>query len=85
MAGDVAAVAGIALTVFLVGALSMLLTMVAVAVRIEDRRTLARRDRRLALRERAPSYLASGVREFVGLGQRVPGTESQQQPGEPRS
>jgi hypothetical protein len=84
MAGDVAAVAGIALTVFLVGALSMLLTMVAVAVRTEDRRTLARRDRRLALREHAPNYLASGVREFVGLGQRVPEAESPQQTEEPR-
>lgn len=72
MAGDVAAVAGIALTAFLAGALFALMLVVAVAIRTEDRRTLRRRDRQLTLRERAPDYMASGVRQVVGLGQRVP-------------
>jgi hypothetical protein len=76
MAGDVAAVAGIALTVFLAGALSMLIAIVAVAIRAEDRRTLARRSRQLALREHAPNYLVAGTRQVVGFGQRVPGGNS---------
>jgi hypothetical protein len=84
MAGDVAAVAGIALTVFLAGALSMLIAMVAVAIRAEDRHTLARQDRQLALREQAPNYLVSGARQVVGLGQRVPEVKSQRRPHEPR-
>jgi hypothetical protein len=72
MAGDVAAVAGIALTAFLAGTLFALMLVVAVAIRAEDRRTLRRRDRQLTLRERAPDYMASGVRQVVGLGQRLP-------------
>ena len=84
MAGDVAAVAGIALTVFLAGALSMLIAVVAVAIRAEDRRTLAQRDRRLALREQAPNHIVSGTRHVVGLGQRVPEGKSGHQTREPR-
>lgn len=81
MAGDVAAMAGIALTVFLVGALSMLLIIVAVGISMEDRSTRVRRDRQLALRRQAPSYMASGVRRLVGIGQRVPQADSQPRPG----
>jgi hypothetical protein len=84
MAGDVAAVAGIALTVFLAGALAMLIAIVAVAVRAEDRHTLAQTDRRLALREQAPNFLVSGVRQVVGLGQRVPEEKSERRTREPR-
>ena len=84
MASDVAAVAGIALTVFLAGALAMLIAVVAVAIRAEDRHTLARPDRQLVLRERAPNYLVSGVRQVVGLGQRVPDEESEHRTQQPR-
>jgi hypothetical protein len=72
MAGDVAAVAGTALAMFLIGALLMLLALVAIGIREEDRATQGRPDRRLQLRKRAASYRSSAVRRVVGLGQRVP-------------
>lgn len=77
MAGDVAAVAGAALAIFLAGALFMLLTVVAAGIRLEDRATLTRKDRRLRLRGRAPSLMAASVRRVAGVGQRIPDTDSE--------
>ena len=59
----------------------MLLIIVAVGISMEDRSTRVRRDRQLALRRQAPSYMASGVRRLVGIGQRVPQADSQPRPG----
>jgi hypothetical protein len=72
MAGDVALVAGVALAIFLAGALFMLLAVVAAGVRHEDRATMSRMDRQLRLRRPAPSYLTASVRRIAGVGQRLP-------------
>ncbi len=80
MAGDVAAVAGAALAIFLAGALFMLLAMVAAGIREEDRATRARRDRRLRLRSQAPNYRSAAVRRLAGVGQRIPGDDSEPEP-----
>ena len=79
MAGDVAVVAGAALAIFLAGALFMLIAVVAAGIRLEDKSTLSRRDRRLRLRGQAPSYMAASVRRVTGVGQRIPGEGSDTQ------
>ncbi len=78
MAGDFAAVAGAAVAFFLIGALFMLIAVVAAGVRGEDKATMSRRDRQLRLRGEAPSYLAAGVRRLTGVGQRTPGPRSEE-------
>ena len=71
MAGDVALVAGVALAIFLAGALIMLLAVVAAGVRHEDRATMSRMDRQLRLRRPAPSYMTASVRRAWGSGYRM--------------
>ncbi len=76
---DVAAVAGAALAIFLAGALFMLIAVVAAGIRLEDKATLSRKDRKLRLRRQAPGHMAASVRWVTGVGQRVPGADSEHQ------
>lgn len=76
---DVGLVAGIVIVSFLVGALFALIAIVAAGVRVEDRATMSRPDRRLRLRSQAPGPLAAGVRRVNGFGQRFGNSEPDDQ------
>ena len=77
---DVAAVAGAALAIFLAGALFMLIAVVAAGIRLEDKATLSRKDRKLRLRRQAPGqHPGQCPVGDSGVGQRVPGADSEHQ------
>lgn len=77
MAGDAAVLAAVVIFSFLIGALFALIAVVAAGVKLEDEATMARPDRRLRLRGKAPGPVAAGVRRLNGFGQRMPAERSE--------
>ena len=72
MAGDVTVLAGVVISSFLFGALFALIAVVAAEIKLEDKTTMARSDRRLMLRGKAPGPIGAVVRRVNGFGERMP-------------
>jgi len=79
MAGYVGLVAVIVIVIFIVGVLFGVCVIVAAGVKAEDGATMRRRDRALVLREEPVGSAARGVRRLTGVGQRVGGTDADDQ------